>query len=173
MVWNQVYFIDDWFIDALRLIFKMQKTHQMAPLFRNSKKSPKISDISTTHPCPGMLWVSKEAELQGVYKIFGLVHCFSVRMEKSWKMSWKTVNFCAVLRFFKLFSILSEKQRTKPKILKTPWNSASFDTYNIPGYGWVVGWKEILSKIPVCLSCRAYASRSRFVLVLASALKVP
>ena len=65
----------------------MTKTHQVAPPFKNSKKSPKINDISTTLACLRMLWVSKEVELQGSFKIFGLVRYFSVKMEKSQKMS--------------------------------------------------------------------------------------
>ena len=88
--------------------------------------------------------MSKEAEFQGVFKIFGLVRCFSLRIEKSLK-NLKTAQKMTVFQdIFQLFSILTEKQRTKPKILKLPCNSASFDTHNIPGHGWVVEISLIL-----------------------------
>ena len=101
MVWNWLYFIDDIVIETLSLILNMTKTHQMAPPFKNLKKSTKINDISTTHPCLRMLWVSKEAELKGGFKIFGLVRCFSVKTKKSSKTSkiepktWKKRHFWA------------------------------------------------------------------------------
>ena len=101
--------------------------------------------LSTTiHPYPRMSWVSKEAELQGVYKIFGLVRCFSLKIEKSLK-DLKTVQKLTVFQdIFWLFSILTEKQHTKPKILESPCNFASFDTHNILRHGWIVEISLIL-----------------------------
>ena len=125
----------------------------MAPAIRNFKKSPKISDISTTHPCPGMLWVSKEAELEGGFKIFNLVRFFQSKWRKV-KNVLKNSHFLCRFEVFLTFLNFEWKTVHQTKDFETP---LQFRFFWHPWNPWVwmdSGWKEILSKVPVCMTTR-------------------
>ena len=74
------------------------------------------------------------------------MRCFSVRIEKSSKKFKIQPKTCKKSHIFKDFSILTEKQRMKPKNLNSWKNFASFDTLIVIESAKVVEIK-IISKI--------------------------
>ena len=80
----------------------------------------------------GANWVSEEAEDFKELEFFGLVRCFSVKIEETSKLA-KIVEKTAIFQqFFEVYSILTEKQRTKLKKLTSLKNFASFGTHIAP-----------------------------------------
>ena len=77
--------------------------------------------------------MSKEGKNFNKVESFGLVHCFSPKIEETSKTCQKMTFFQWVLWFFDVFSNLAEKQRTKPIDLSFMKFFASFDTYDNPG----------------------------------------
>ena len=77
--------------------------------------------------------MSKEAKNFNKVEFFGLVRCFSPKIEETSKKCQKMSVFSWVLWFFEVFSILAEKQRTKPIDSSSLKFFASFDTYDTPG----------------------------------------
>ena len=72
--------------------------------------------------------MSKEAKFIKEFDFLGLSRCFSVRIEKSSKMSKIEPN-CVILGcFFEVYSILTEKQHLKPRKSNSLMNFASLDT---------------------------------------------
>ena len=72
--------------------------------------------------------MSKEAKTFKELDFLGLGRCFSVRIEESTKTSKIHPKTTIFGRFFKVCSILAEKQRPKPKNLSFLKISTSFDT---------------------------------------------
>ena len=77
--------------------------------------------------------MSKEAKNFNKVEFFGLVRCFSPKIEETSKKCQKMSVFSWVLWFFEVFSILAEKQRTKPIDSSFLKFFASFDTCDTPG----------------------------------------
>ena len=76
----------------------------------------------------GSSWASKEVKFIKEFNFLGFSRCFSTRIEKPSKTSKIQPN-CVILRwFFEVCSILTEKQRLKPKKLNSLTNFASLDT---------------------------------------------
>ena len=83
---------------------------------------------STSLASWGSSWVSKEAKFIKEFDFLGFSRCFSARIEKSSKMSKIEPN-CVILGwFFEVYSILTEKQRLKPRKSNSLMNFASLDT---------------------------------------------
>ena len=83
---------------------------------------------STSLTSLGSSWVSKEAKFIKEFDFLGFSRCFSARIEKSSKMSKIEPN-CVILGwFFEVYSILTEKQRLKPRKSNSLMNFASLDT---------------------------------------------
>ena len=86
------------------------------------------SSHSTSLATWGSSLVSKGAKFVKKFDFLGFSHCFSARIEKSSKTSKIQPN-CVILRwFFEVCSILTEKQRLKPRKSKSLINFASLDT---------------------------------------------
>ena len=101
---------------------------QRALLFLNFKTKCKTEYISTSLASWGSSWVSKEAKFIKEFDFLGFSRCFSARIEKSSKMSKIEPN-CVILGwFFEVYSILTEKQRLKPRKSNSLMNFASLDT---------------------------------------------
>ena len=77
--------------------------------------------------------MSKEAKNFNKVESFGLVRCFSPKIEETSKTCQKMSVFQWVLWFFDVFSNLAEKQRTKPIDSSSMKFFASFDTNDTPG----------------------------------------
>ena len=90
-------------------------------------------DISTTFVPLGSSRVSKEAKNFKKLEFLGLGCCFSVRTEESLKTSKIQPKTTVLWRFFKICSILAEKQQPKPKNSSSLKVSASFDSLLDPG----------------------------------------
>ena len=83
---------------------------------------------STSLATWGSSWASKEAKFIKEFNFLGFSCCFSARIEKSSKMSKIEPN-CVILGwFFEVYSILTEKQRLKPRKSNSLMNFASLDT---------------------------------------------
>ena len=94
----------------------------------NFKTKCKTGYISTSLATWGSSWVSKEAKFIKEFDFLGFSRCFSARIEQSSKTS-KIQPKCVILGwFFEVCSILSEKQRLKPRKSKSLMNFASLDT---------------------------------------------
>ena len=94
----------------------------------NFKTKCKTGYISTSLASWGSSWVSKEAKFIKEFDFLGFSRCFSARIEKSSKMSKIEPN-CVILGwFFEVYSILTEKQRLKPRKSNFLMNFASLDT---------------------------------------------
>ena len=107
---------------------------------------PPESFRSTSLAPLGSNWVSKEAENFKELKFFGLVRCFSVKIAQILKtgQKWRFSHvFGSILDFFEDFSVLTEKQHTKPKNLSSLKFSASFDTK------FALRWRETSGDIPI------------------------
>ena len=82
---------------------------------------------STSLAIWGSNWASKEEKFFKEFDFLGFSRCFSAIIEKTLKMSKIEPN-CVILGwFFEVYSILSEKQRLKPRKSKSLINFASFD----------------------------------------------
>ena len=82
---------------------------------------------STSLATWGSSWGSKEAKFIKEFDFLGFSRCFSARIEKSSKTSKIQPN-CVILRwFFEVCSILTEKQRLKPRKSNSLMNFASSD----------------------------------------------
>ena len=73
-----------------------------------------IISISTTFALSMTIRVSNEAKFFQEVKFLGFMRCFSVKIEKSSKMSKIQPKMHKKRYIFKYFSILTEKQRMKP-----------------------------------------------------------
>ena len=77
--------------------------------------------------------------------IFYISHCFTGRIEKTWKGQPKMTQFCWNLDIFEDCSILPEKQQLKPRKWNSLMNFASFDAHLDPqvtsGVKWIWGQK--------------------------------
>ena len=104
----------------------------MAPLSWNLKNKCINSNFSTIFSLLWVWWVSKEAKNLNKVELFGLVHCFSPKIEETSKKCQKMTVFSWVLWFFEVFSILAEKQHTKPIDSSSLMFFASFDTCDTP-----------------------------------------
>ena len=94
----------------------------------NFKTKCKTGYISTSLASWGSSWVSKEAKFIKEFNFLGFSRCFSARIEQSSKTSKIQPN-CVILGwFFEVCSILTEKQRLKPRKLNSLINFASLDT---------------------------------------------
>ena len=83
---------------------------------------------STSLASWGSSWASKEAKFVKEFNFLGFSRCFSARIEQSSKTSKIQPN-CVILGwFFEVCSMLSEKQRLKPRKSKSLINFASLDT---------------------------------------------
>ena len=83
---------------------------------------------STSLATWGSNWTSKERKFIKEFDFLGFSRCFSVRIEKSSKTSKIQPN-CVILRwFFEVCSILTEKQRLKPRKSNFLMNFASLGT---------------------------------------------
>ena len=71
--------------------------------------------------------MSKEAEIFKELKFLGLGRCFSAKIEQTSKNRPKTEVFAWILDVFEDSSILTEKQRSKPKTSSYLKISAFFD----------------------------------------------
>ena len=80
----------------------------------------------------GSSGVSKEAKNFKELKFLGLGRCFSVRIEESSKTSKIQLKTTVLGWFFRVCSILAEKQRPKPKNSIFLKFFASFDTLHDP-----------------------------------------
>ena len=83
---------------------------------------------STSLASWGSSWVSKEAKFIKEFDFLGFSRCFSARIEKSSKTSKIQPNCVILWWFFEVCSILTEKQRLKPRKSKYLENFASLDT---------------------------------------------
>ena len=93
--------------------------------FKTKCKTGYISTCLTTW---GSSWVFQEAKFIKDFDFLGFSHCFSTRIEQSSKKSKIQAN-CTILGwFFKVCSILIEKQWLKPKNLNFLMNIASLGT---------------------------------------------
>ena len=72
--------------------------------------------------------VSKEAEIFKELEFLGLGRCFSANIEQTWKNHPKMAVFGWILDVFEDSSIITEKQRLKPKKFNSLNFLASFDT---------------------------------------------
>ena len=116
---------------GLRLYFEENKKnsrgHHCCQIFKTKCSNRNISTSLTPLRAN---WVSKESENFKELNFFGLVHCFSVKiaqiLKNCPKMSFFHV-FGSILDVFEDFSVLTEKQRTKPKNLSSLKFSASSD----------------------------------------------
>ena len=91
-----------------------------------------IISISTTFALSVTIRVSNEAKFFQEVKFLGFMRCFSVKIEKSSKMSKIQPKTCKKYHIFEDFLILTEKQSTKPKNLISWKDFASFDTLLVP-----------------------------------------
>ena len=73
-----------------------------------------IISISTTFALSVTIRVSNEAKFFQEVKFLGFMHCFSVKIKKSSKMSKIQPKTCKKCHVFEDFSILTEKQGMKP-----------------------------------------------------------
>ena len=96
-------------------------------LLLNFKTKCKTGYISTSLATWGSNWVSKEAKFIKEFDFLGFSRCFSARIEKSSKTSKIQPNCVILRRFFEVCSILTEKQRLKPRKSNSLMNFASID----------------------------------------------
>ena len=82
---------------------------------------------STSLATWGSSRASKEAKFFKELTFLGFVCYFSAKIEQSSKMSKTELKNAHLGWFFKVYSILAEKQRTKQKIVNSLKNFASFD----------------------------------------------
>ena len=83
---------------------------------------------STSIATWGSSWGSKEAKFIKEFDFLGFSRCFSARIEKSSKTSKIQPNRVILRWFFEVCSILTEKQRLKPRKSNSLMNFASLDT---------------------------------------------
>ena len=84
--------------------------------------------ISFTFTPLGSSRVSKEAKIFKELEFLGLDRCLSAKLEQAWKNHPKMAVFGWILDVFEDSSILTEKQRLKPKNSNSLKFFASFDT---------------------------------------------
>ena len=78
--------------------------------------------------------MSKEAKNFNKVEFFGLVRCFSPKIEETSKKCQKKMSiFLMGFVVFDVFSILAKKQRTKPIDSSSLKFFASFETYDTHG----------------------------------------
>ena len=110
------------------LLLRSHRKLQGVLLLLNFKTKFKTGYISTSLATRGSSWVSKEAKFIKKFDFLGFSRCFSVRIEKTSKNYPKMTKFGSILDIFEDFSILTKKQRLKPRKLNSLMNFASLDT---------------------------------------------
>ena len=99
---------------------------------------------STSLATWGSSWGSKEAKFIKEFDFLGFSRCFSSKIEKSSKTSKIQPN-CVIFRwFFEFCSILTEKQRLKPRKSNFLVNFASLDTQLDPHLARLVEIYQVL-----------------------------
>ena len=83
---------------------------------------------STSLASWGSSWVSKEVKFIKEFDFLGFSRCFSIRIEKSSKMTKIEPNYVSLGWFFEVYSILTQKQRLKPIKSNSLRIFASLDT---------------------------------------------
>ena len=115
---------------------------------------------STSLATWGSSWASKEAKFIKEFNFLGFSRCFSARIEQSSKTSKIQPNCIILGCFFEVCLILSEKQRPKPRRLKSLMNLASLDTQLDPQFARLV---EIYSVLHFVLKFRDSSAPYNFL----------
>ena len=126
---------------------KFLQFHDFSPFTTEGFLTPN-SFHSTSLATWGSSWASKEAKSIKEFNFLGFSCCFSARIEQSSRMSKIQPN-CVILGwFFEFCSILSEKQRLKPRKSNSLSNFASLDAHLDLQIARLVEWNESGVKKP-------------------------
>ena len=93
-------------LDDIRLQFeKKKKNYQRTLSPQNLKTKHKTHNFSTIIVSLGAIWVPKEAKFFKEVNFFGLMRCFSAKIEQTSKNRWKMTVLGQFWEFFEVYSI--------------------------------------------------------------------